>query len=390
MRTESRRALLGGVGLFLGCVALLATTGCGAAEPEGEEPLALTRQPVITWQNLTLGTGWSAANGSTPAVAIVNNNILTFRGAIKGTSTASSTPFLLPTGYRPGNGADSFKLRVTMSGNAGGVLFVHADTAQSPPLYQTTLVQDGLDGPGNEARAMTSLDGLTIDMSTAGYDSLRNAVAPYGWSFIYSFRDQGAEDFVTVTNNTGFVRFQGAIYRSSYSSDLHLFDLPSNYAPAADVFLPIAIQNCSAGGQTKYGELHIYGGGAVYAQGENLDYTDPNCGIYLEGTAFSRSLTTTSLSLAGSWAPYSSRAVKVRNDNGIIRLEGAVWNGTGTQVATLPNGWAPLRTTYIVADMFQASHGRVIIDTAGKISVDQSNLSLASALLSLDGVSFAR
>ena len=76
---------------------LLCLAGCGSAD-EALETLGSSQEP-LTWSNLTLNKGWSAANGTAPAVTKVGN-IIVFRGAFKGDpNVVKDDPFVLPPAY---------------------------------------------------------------------------------------------------------------------------------------------------------------------------------------------------------------------------------------------------------------------------------------------------
>jgi len=373
------------LGAVLG--SLLCLAGCGSAESsEALETLGSSQEP-LTWSNLTLNKGWSAANGTTPAVTKVGN-IIVFRGAFKGDpNVVKDDPFVLPPAYRPvvtGGGGPSVDLRVTMSGNAGGTLkFFNNNTVGA---YETHLIQDGLAGPGPQALTFTSLDGVSIDV-------YRGIEAATIWGGQYSYRLDSHP--ATWQKINGFVRFEGELTDSDYKAagDMFLFSLPSGQGvvPGQDVYVPVTL--CPGihphGVSGTYGRLHIYPTGAVYVEPEGVDTPAADCTTSLEGTGYSMTTGGTTLTLGTGWTALSSRAVKVRNDSGVIRFEGAVHNGTSTTVATLPTGMRPAQTIYVVADGYGAMHLRLIIDSAGKVKVDDSMLGLAAEALSLDGVSFA-
>jgi hypothetical protein len=112
--------------------------------------------------------------------------------------------------------------------------------------------------------------------------------------------------------------------------------------------------------------------------------------VSLEGASYSLATGGTTLTLLNGWVPYSPRAVKARVTNGgVVKLEGAVKNGTSTTIATLPLGMRPSRTVYLASDSFAAAQGRIYVTSAGNVVVQYPALSTASGFTSLDGLSFS-
>ena len=381
-----RSRALAGVVLCLGGGVPLGLAGCG---PEEESIDTVTGAVTTPWQNLTLGNGWSSAVGMTAAVRLVND-VITFKGAIVGNANATDSPFTLPAQFRPATGVtgyDSVRLRLVMSGNTGGSLEFNAGTL----IYETHLRQDGLTGPGSAARTITSLDGVSLDKTSD--DATRLGFEANYWTGEYGFRNQNLEAAASAKLVDGFVRFQGFL-KAGVGKDpllMRLFTLPPNLRPGQSVFVPV---NLCAGssGSASYGRLRIHANGEVFVQAPVNNHAVANCGVSLEGASFSLSYTPTSLSLAPGWTPYSPRAVKVRNSNGVIRFEGAVKGDAVTAtsiVATLPVGMRPSKTLYVVADVQDAKRARLIIHANGEITIDSSLLGAARGLLSLDGVFFA-
>jgi hypothetical protein len=373
-----------------GLLMVLAATACG---PDANAPLGPTvtesvdsmRQELISWTPLTLINGWSASSGTSPAVGLVNG-IITFRGIIKGTANATDNPFVLPAAFRPrvsASGWDSVQLRLTTKDNVGATLsFLLNNVAGT---YETHLRQDGLSGPGTAARTFTSLDGVTVD--TFATDATEVDYGSHGWSGVYSFRSQGAAPAASAKIVNGFVRFQGHL--SGGDESWYLFTLPPEMRPQDFVMVPISLGFSQS--TYSYGRLVIAGNGNVWAQNQGWDWSKATAGVSLEGAAFALADSGTSaIALKNGTLSNSNRTIRARNDNGIIRLQGTVRAGSSTTVATLPLGMAPTKTVFVVADMCDAVKGRVVINTAGDITVDSFLLSSAQCGLSFDGVSFSK
>jgi hypothetical protein len=185
-------------------------------------------------------------------------------------------------------------------------------------------------------------------------------------------------------NCDGIVQLRGAA--SASGTDVTILTLPANLRPATMVYVPVDL--CGA---TK-GRLNIFPSGVVNVQAE-ADATKASCFTSMEGASFALSTTGfTAMTLLNGWtnAPYSTRNAAAKVANGIVRLEGAVANGTTSGLFTLPVGMRPPATVYINADLIGSKKGRIIIDAAGNVSVEAFGaFSDAQGFTSLEGVWFA-
>ena len=362
--------------VVLGGLSLVATLGCGSAEGLDEASSVDQSREAITggWTTLTLTNGWQNwASNTPPAIGIVNG-IVTFRGTLKATSPTSDSPFTVPSQFRPSPNS-LLNLPVAMSGGAMGTLFIELNG-------KAHVVQDGVTPIGSAAKSLTSLDGVAYDQTEG--DPLAEAG---DWDFQYGCRQPpGAH----VKNVGGFVRFQGLLVKTpvctSANYDGYLFNLPSAYRPGQTVFVPTHFGLGTGSGQS-WGQLSIYSNGNVYTQGNP---PAANCGTSLEGVFFS--LTNSgniNVPLSNGWQAYSARAVKVGKYGDVVRFQGAISGGTSTTIGTLPTGYRPPKTVYLVAAAYSPVPARIVINTSGVMTVDTPQLSVATLLLSLDGVSFA-
>jgi hypothetical protein len=166
-----------------------------------------------------------------------------------------------------------------------------------------------------------------------------------------------------------------------------LFTLPQGQGmiPGNMVFVPVMM--CPNGGM--HGRLVISPNGNVNF--ENVNPQDAFCGVSLDGASYSMSSTgAQAISLSSGWVSFSNRAVRARNSGGVIRLEGAVKNGSSLTIGTLPVGMRPARTIHVVsnAQLF-ASPSVLSINSSGVITVvTPSTLFVAQSGITLDGVSF--
>ncbi|HEY0466191.1 MAG TPA: carbohydrate-binding domain-containing protein, partial [Polyangiaceae bacterium] len=364
------------------------------------------------WTNLTLRNGWTAAaNSNVPAVGLVDG-IVTFRGALDGSNASSNIPFCLSDGhtspgpdytqYRPADVGYLTTRLALANGATGSVLIGPAlkDIPPSPDREQTgsfcLLVNEhGAEGnPGPNARLLTSLEGLTYTKSAYGVTKNAYRVLEtfnQSWSVDYPQRGTdetlpgGSGIHAKVVN--GFVRFQGeARYLASDPFDSVLFRLPANQGliPSEPVYLPITLDPVAA---PLPGRIVIQTNGDVVVEGA---VDGAKKGTSLDGASYSISQASgTAFPLSNGWIASSTRLVRARLANGVVRLEGAVKSGTTATIGTLPTTMRPAKPIYLVADGFLfAQPATLRVNTDGTIEV-VTPLVVAQPGISLDGVSFA-
>lgn len=99
------------------------------------------------------------------------------------------------------------------------------------------------------------------------------------------------------------------------------------------------------------------------------------------------------MTLLNGWknAPFATSNVTAEEVSGIVQLRGAVASGTTSQLFVLPIGLRPPAEVWVAVDLCDSTNGRVVITTAGQVSVQQQGggLTAAQCFTSLDGVSFA-
>ena len=382
------RALLAGI-------ALLAAAGCGATDPDSIEQV----QGEITggWQLLSLRPGWFNYNGTSnpPAVGKVNG-VLTFRGAMNGTSSGTTHAFNLPAGFLPAN-PNTLNMRIVLANNKGGALVIRPPLPVQGSPTEVHVYEDGVppSGPPGPNAFFTSLDGASVDETASDATSIVLDGTPDGnWVHLYGHRHQGNE-IAAVSAKTvgGFVRFQGFLMQASGGSptSTFLFNLPSQFRPGQSVFVPVVL--CPGGNgsaQQTYGRINILApSGDVYVQPENGNIAAAKCGVSFEGASYSLSSTTQTLNFQNGWISYSARPVRVRNSGGVIRFQGAVKNGTANTIANnLPVSMRPPVNVYLQADSWGAARARIVVTPAGVVYFDTPSLSVAQGFLSLDSVSY--
>jgi hypothetical protein len=391
------------LGSLLAASAALGLFGCSAnlaTESSDSGNTAKVDEALSSWTTLTLRNGWrTAANSNVPAVGIVNN-IITFRGALDGSQATSDELFCLSdsafAAYRPTD-VGFVPLRAALAnGTPGGLIMSPNSQLSGDAGFCMSVSEDNVDAnsePGPNARALTSLEGVSYDkwIQTSTY-----LPSPTGWTANYPMRGSdfgasGSNDqnkqgaFVKLVN--GFVRFEGDLKYQGGGLPIALFNLPANQGmiPGHAVYLPVSF---SPPFGSIAGQLVIQPSGEVDIQGPIQSApTD----VALDGASFSMASATgaQTIPLASGWVANSARAVRVRNDNGVIRLEGAIKNGPTTTLGTLPTGMRPAKTINLVATaLLYATPSVLSINPSGVIQVVSPALPVAQSGISFDGVSF--
>jgi hypothetical protein len=195
-----------------------------------------------------------------------------------------------------------------------------------------------------------------------------------------------------ATNNAAvalfgnIVHLRGAI--KTTGTDAFPFQLPIGRRPNAEVYVPITL--CDA---TK-GRLHISPSGWVQVGVEGA-WANAQCFTSLDGVSFAVDANgsgVTTLPLINGWtnAPFSTRTVRARNFDGIVRFQGAMAGGTTATPFSLPPGLRPNGLVYVQVDMVNAAKGRLVINANGDVIVEAfgGSFSPARSFTSLEGASF--
>ena len=256
---------------------------------------------------------------------------------------------------------------------------------QGPATFHMQINEDGYGSeaePGPNARAFTSLDGLSYDKDV--YDGTPIFLVN-GWAATYGYRmgGSGSEggDAVYFTYVDGSVRLQGHI---SVGTATRIGNLPSGFRPNATVYLPVTLCN-------SYGRIVISTNGNISVQhGNGGSFADASCGVSLEGTSFPLPSAVWPLTLQSGWATYSSREAKANMaGGGVVQFEGSISGGTSPTITTLASWMRPPNTVRMVADSNGARQARLVVEPSGVVKVTGQSLTITSGFTSLDGPSFS-
>lgn len=189
----------------------------------------------------------------------------------------------------------------------------------------------------------------------------------------------------------GVVTLTGAI--GGGTTDV-AFTLPVNDRPFANVYVPVDMCNATKGW------LYIQASGVVTVQSEGA-FSDAQCFTSLEGATFAVPTSgTTPLALLNGWqsSPYGTAtpSVQIKTNRwtggstpGSVHFSGAIANGASAVAFTLPLGYRPSSTVYVPVVMCGTTHGRLIVQPSGSVSVQaEASFANAQCFTSLDGAWF--
>ena len=175
-----------------------------------------------------------------PAIGMVDG-VVRLRGAIRGPSATSAIAFKIPSTFRS---PDCFVLRAAMGTSSGGSVNYGCDLfgGQAPGTFHMMIHQDGYDTdaePGPEAKAFTSLDGLSYDKDVYGATPI---FLTGGWAATYAHRmgGSGSEggNAIYVKKVGNHVRLQGHISAGTSSV---IGRLPTLLIPDHAIWMPITL-----------------------------------------------------------------------------------------------------------------------------------------------------
>lgn len=355
--TNHRRAALR---LLLGAIALLATLAgltSPASAARGQEADA------EAFSTLTLVNGWTAYNGGTGVPKVrLSNGIVQFRGAMENGTAALA--FTLPANMRP---AKKVFVPVDLCNANNGRLVIKPDGS--------TRVE--AETEFGDAACFTSLEGASFALNPAGQVALPLI---NGWTNgPYLTRSAAAAVVGGVVHLSGAIRTSG--------TNRQPFVIPAGMRPGATVFVPVDLCH------THDGRLRITPAGNVTVQ-TDTDFADAQCFTSLDGVSWVLNPTAqTALTLENGWTgqPFQTRKPRAGLIGGTVHLSGAVGNGAGAVIFTLPEALRPTKLVYVQVDLCGAANGRLIIDVNGVAEVEaQGEFGDAQCFTSLEGASFVR
>ncbi|MGK4006140.1 S1 family peptidase [Sorangium sp. So ce1036] len=198
------------------------------------------------------------------------------------------------------------------------------------------------------------------------------------------------------TNAAWFTKIDNTIHLRgglrTEGTNTALFSLFSSEAPPSEVYIPTNL----CGGAN--GRLHVIPDSPIaavqVALGPGVGWSAAQCFTSLDGVSFTRNaLGTESLSLINGWtnSPYGTRPAAALLSGNIVRLQGAIANGSVAQPFTLDPELRPDATVFVPVDLCGAAKGRLMITSGGAVLIQTfGGFSDAQCFTSLEGVSFAR
>ena len=313
---------------------------------------------------LVLVNGWTDASfGTSHASVELQNNIVQFRGAINGGTSAIVAT--LAAGFAP---ETAVYIPVDICNAHKGRLFIQPNG----------VVQVQTETSFSDAQCFTSLDGASFALSPTGFSNL---TLENGWTGAPFYTSNPA-----FKNVAGVVRFKGAMATSGTSNVP--FTIPSGSRPSKDVYVEVDL--CDAA----QGRLHITPAGAVTVESES-GFAAAQCFTSLDGVFYLltpggiRALTPIHGWTGGPFKTASPQAV---NSFGLVLFKGAVaTTGTNIVAFTLPTSFRPVTSVYLPVNLCDATKGRLLIQPNGNVTViAESQFSDAQCFTSLDGVGFVQ
>lgn len=190
-------------------------------------------------------------------------------------------------------------------------------------------------------------------------------------------------ELAAISNANNVVQLKGGL--STTGTGQSPFVVPAGFRPSGTVYVAtdLVVGNV--------GRFVIDTAGNVTVQDEGGGFVNAKSFTSLENVWYALNATGyTSLALINGWTTtvFGTRAPAVKNDGGIIRLQGAISSGTTAQPFTLPAGFRPSTDTYVPIGLCNAVKGRLYIQPTGAVTI-QGSFTDAQCFTSLEGVSFA-
>lgn len=319
--------------------------------------------PPDAFEPLALQNGWINGVFSTQTASVVlYDDIVYFKGAV--TTGATATLFTLPITLRPERDAI---IAVDLCNGATGRISVQRATG-----HVTVTAPGGF----FQASCFTSLEGASFARTNAGFTDLPLVNL---WQSPVFQADRAAAKKVN-----GIVHLRGGV---ANGTDRALFTLPVEMRPAS--FVHLAVGLC---GGVK-GRLFIQPNGVVTVNPAPLTLSDAQCFTSLDGVKFAAATSGFSpLPLSNGWVEgeFLTRTPAATIHRDIVYLQGAISDGTLSEVFLLPASLRPEGDVYVPVDLCNGVKGRLLIRANGDVSVSsQTTFADAQCFTSLEGVSYA-
>lgn len=308
---------------------------------------------------LTLTNGWEPYSTRRMAVGR-SGNVVTLTGQVTlGTSSAIAT---LPAGYRP---PTNVYVPASLCSFETGRILIQPSGLVS--------VESPIDFA--QAQCFTSLDGVSFVIPNASTQPLAPVNGWVGAVF--------GTNIARAQKGQGVVRLSGAIASGTGST---VFTLPAAFRPAANVYVPVTLCNANKG------RLYIPTTGVVAVVSETT-FAEAQCFTSLDGVSDQTSPSAAEpLTLINNWVaqPFVTFSPTVTDFGGVIRLSGAIRNGTSDIIAIMPPKFRPRVDVHVPVDLCVGKKGRLAIHANGNLRIVAGvSFSDAQCFTSLEGVAYA-
>ena len=357
----------GGRGVIVAALALLAL-GSGVVAGASAASAGTNCQ----WQPLSLQNGWhseqSAWNSGDPAYCI-DHGIVYVSGSLAQSRSSSGSYFgQLPQQYRP---ASNMYLTVYTYAGTHGVVLIDTDGT----MYAY----------GGAATSFTSLAGISFPASWTTEQPITSF--EYGWKSADSQWGTGNPSYYV---SDGVVHLSGSVYNPN-GTNYNIAQLPPAARPAADTLATVY----TYGGTV--GMLNVFTDGTTGTSEMTGTEAHATAFTSLAGVAYpAAGSAETPLPLLNGWQSgqpptWPSHAMSYYISNGVVYLDGAVFNTGSGKVAQLPPAARPTHALYLTVPIWPGGTAVLQINPDGSMYTyggPPSSYNNQNAYTVLSGISF--
>ena len=351
-------------------VAALASVALGSGVVAGAS--AASASVNCQWQPLSLQNGWhseqSAWNSGDPAYCI-DHGIVYVSGSLAQSRSSSGSYFgQLPQQYRP---ASNMYLTVYTYAGTHGVVLIDTDGT----MYAY----------GGAATSFTSLAGISFPASWTTEQPITSF--EYGWKSADSQWGTGNPSYYV---SDGVVHLSGSVYNPN-GTNYNIAQLPPAARPATDTLATVY----TYGGTV--GMLNVFTDGTTGTSEMTGTEADATAFTSLAGVAYpAAGSAETPLPLLNGWQSgqpptWPSHAMSYYISNGVVYLDGAVFNTGSGKVAQLPPAARPTHALYLTVPIWPGGTAVLQINPDGSMYTyggPPSSYNNQNAYTVLSGISF--